>query len=67
MKISLTQYGTEYAVNTNVSVDYNNPETLDETTCTEALEAFLRVLLAASFQEKTIEKAFNHVKENLYL
>ncbi len=63
MKISLTQYGTEYSVNTNTLVDFNDTESLDDTTCTEAIEAFERVLISAGFHEKSIEKAYIKIME----
>lgn len=58
MKISLTQYGTEYSVNTTPAFNYLEENYLDDTTCYDALNAFKSVLLSAGFQEGSIEEAF---------
>ena len=58
MKISLTHYNTEHAVNTDPTVNYLDINDLDETTCFDALKAFKSVLLSAGYQNKSIQDAF---------
>ena len=58
MKISIKMYGQEMSFNTKNEVDYNDAEDLDETTTTEAVEAFKNLLLCAGYSEGNICRAF---------
>ena len=58
MKISIKMYGQEMSFNTKNEVNYNDSDEIDETTTTEAVEAFKNLLLCAGYSESNIYKAF---------
>jgi|TARA_R110000868_G_scaffold217732_1_gene467839 hypothetical protein len=64
MKVSITQYGTEHSIVTKTSIDYNDPNTLDDTDCDEICMALKQLLLSAGFQEDTIVKSIINLLEN---
>jgi hypothetical protein len=64
MKISITQYGTEHSIVTKTLIDYNDPNTLDDTDCDEICMAFKQLLLCAGFQEESIVKSIINLLEN---
>lgn len=64
MKITITYYGVEHTINTKPSIDYTNPEELDNTTISEVARAFKSLLLSLTFDEKHIDKTFLNVENH---
>jgi hypothetical protein len=62
MKISITHYGMEHSIVTDTLVDYNNPDTLDDTDCNKAVRAFMQVMLSAGYLEESIIESFLNIQ-----
>lgn len=62
MKISITHYGMEHSIVTDTLVDYNNPNTLDDTDCNKAVRAFMQVMLSAGYLEESIIESFLNIQ-----
>jgi hypothetical protein len=64
MKISITHNGIRHSILTNSSLDYNDPETIDDTNSDEILIAFKSLLLSMGFQEESIMQSILNLLEN---
>jgi hypothetical protein len=64
MKITITYYGVEHTINTKPSIDYMNPDELDDTSVSEVARAFKSLLLSLTFDEELIDKTFLNVKNH---
>ena len=64
MKISITHNSIQHSILTNSSLDYKDPETIDETNCDEILMAFKSLLLSMGFQEESITQSILNLLEN---
>jgi hypothetical protein len=62
MKISITHYGMEHSIVTDTLVDYNNPDTLDDTDCNKAVRAFMQIMLSAGYLEESIIESFLNIQ-----
>lgn len=64
MKITITYYGVEHTINTKPSVDYMNPDELDDTSVSEVARAFKSLLLSLTFDEDLINETFLNVENH---